>query len=209
MSVSLLCNDYVNMFFSIGINKCGSTPNICGCGKCIPVQTGYTCKCEPGFKLSALQTNSIGKQHKGSARQTEQVRGNSGVLKEKQGHTKALQRAQWLCLSSEQCRQVLNTNHYAAQKPWEIKWAKMKGIRLFMLTCSVMPDNSVQAIQRAAKSLWSLYSQRPWLQPRLHSVGFSPVVWECLYCRWASKSGLCMRFVSCNSNGLCFFPPRC
>ncbi|KAM6912387.1 latent-transforming growth factor beta-binding protein 2-like [Xenentodon cancila] len=42
-----------------GINKCGSTPSICGRGKCIPVQTGYTCKCEPGFKLSALQTNCI------------------------------------------------------------------------------------------------------------------------------------------------------
>ncbi|XP_028250717.1 latent-transforming growth factor beta-binding protein 2-like [Parambassis ranga] len=42
-----------------GIDKCATTPAICGRGKCIPVQTGYTCQCEPGFKLSALQTNCI------------------------------------------------------------------------------------------------------------------------------------------------------
>uniref|UniRef100_A0A8C9XT27 Latent transforming growth factor beta binding protein 2 n=1 Tax=Sander lucioperca TaxID=283035 RepID=A0A8C9XT27_SANLU len=39
--------------------QCATTPSICGRGKCIPVQTGYTCHCEPGFKLSALQTNCI------------------------------------------------------------------------------------------------------------------------------------------------------
>ncbi|XP_068577904.1 latent-transforming growth factor beta-binding protein 2-like [Cebidichthys violaceus] len=42
-----------------GIDKCANAPAICGRGKCIPVQTGYTCHCEPGFKLSALQTNCI------------------------------------------------------------------------------------------------------------------------------------------------------
>ncbi|XP_023273034.1 latent-transforming growth factor beta-binding protein 2 [Seriola lalandi dorsalis] len=42
-----------------GVDKCATTPTICGHGKCIPVQTGYTCQCEPGFKLSALQTNCI------------------------------------------------------------------------------------------------------------------------------------------------------
>ncbi|XP_034713857.1 latent-transforming growth factor beta-binding protein 2-like isoform X3 [Etheostoma cragini] len=42
-----------------GIDKCAITPSICGRGKCIPVQTGYTCHCEPGFKLNALQTNCI------------------------------------------------------------------------------------------------------------------------------------------------------
>ncbi|XP_026209948.1 latent-transforming growth factor beta-binding protein 2 [Anabas testudineus] len=41
------------------IDRCAATPRICGHGKCIPVQTGYTCQCEPGFKLSALQTNCI------------------------------------------------------------------------------------------------------------------------------------------------------
>uniref|UniRef100_A0A8C9XR98 Latent-transforming growth factor beta-binding protein 1 n=1 Tax=Sander lucioperca TaxID=283035 RepID=A0A8C9XR98_SANLU len=40
-------------------HPCATTPSICGRGKCIPVQTGYTCHCEPGFKLSALQTNCI------------------------------------------------------------------------------------------------------------------------------------------------------
>ncbi|XP_074547850.1 latent-transforming growth factor beta-binding protein 2-like [Halichoeres trimaculatus] len=44
---------------SKGIDKCATTPNICGPGKCVPVQTGYTCNCEPGYKLSALQTNCI------------------------------------------------------------------------------------------------------------------------------------------------------
>ncbi|XP_036069158.1 latent-transforming growth factor beta-binding protein 2-like isoform X2 [Oryzias melastigma] len=38
---------------------CASIPSLCGRGKCISVQTGYTCLCEPGFKLSALQTNCI------------------------------------------------------------------------------------------------------------------------------------------------------
>ncbi|KAG7510151.1 latent-transforming growth factor beta-binding protein 2 [Solea senegalensis] len=42
-----------------GSDKCITTPTICGHGKCVPVQTGYTCQCEPGFKLSALQTNCI------------------------------------------------------------------------------------------------------------------------------------------------------
>ncbi|CAL8272426.1 unnamed protein product [Merluccius merluccius] len=41
------------------IDKCALAPNICGHGKCVPVQTGYTCSCEPGYKLSALQTNCI------------------------------------------------------------------------------------------------------------------------------------------------------
>ncbi|XP_041828648.1 latent-transforming growth factor beta-binding protein 2-like [Melanotaenia boesemani] len=42
-----------------GFNKCATTPTICGPGKCIPVQTGYTCNCDPGFMLSALQTSCI------------------------------------------------------------------------------------------------------------------------------------------------------
>ncbi|XP_034051040.1 latent-transforming growth factor beta-binding protein 2 [Thalassophryne amazonica] len=41
------------------IDKCAVIPTICGHGKCIPVQTGYTCNCEPGYKLSALQTTCI------------------------------------------------------------------------------------------------------------------------------------------------------
>uniref|UniRef100_A0A3Q0RLU4 Latent-transforming growth factor beta-binding protein 2 n=1 Tax=Amphilophus citrinellus TaxID=61819 RepID=A0A3Q0RLU4_AMPCI len=40
-------------------HPCATTPAICGRGRCIPVQTGYTCHCEPGFELSALQTNCI------------------------------------------------------------------------------------------------------------------------------------------------------
>ncbi|XP_056152509.1 latent-transforming growth factor beta-binding protein 2-like [Lampris incognitus] len=41
------------------IDKCAITPTICGHGRCVPVQTGYTCYCDPGYKLSALQTNCI------------------------------------------------------------------------------------------------------------------------------------------------------
>lgn len=53
---------HISVAFLLGIDKCATTPAICGRGKCIPVQTGYTCQCEPGFKLSALQTNCIGEQ---------------------------------------------------------------------------------------------------------------------------------------------------
>ncbi|KAL0969139.1 hypothetical protein UPYG_G00223040 [Umbra pygmaea] len=41
------------------IDKCSIAPTICGHGQCVPVQTGYTCYCDPGYKLSALQTNCI------------------------------------------------------------------------------------------------------------------------------------------------------
>ncbi|CAL8300072.1 unnamed protein product, partial [Boreogadus saida] len=41
------------------IDKCARAPNICGHGTCVSVQTGYTCSCDPGYKLSALQTNCI------------------------------------------------------------------------------------------------------------------------------------------------------
>lgn len=44
---------------STDVDKCATAPNICGHGRCIPVQTGYTCDCNHGFKLSALQTNCI------------------------------------------------------------------------------------------------------------------------------------------------------
>ncbi|XP_037096872.1 latent-transforming growth factor beta-binding protein 2-like [Syngnathus acus] len=40
-------------------DKCATTPSICGHGKCIPVQSGYTCHCEAGFQLNALQTTCI------------------------------------------------------------------------------------------------------------------------------------------------------
>ncbi|KAK5857298.1 hypothetical protein PBY51_010553 [Eleginops maclovinus] len=51
--------DTTHTVSATGIDKCATTPAICGRGKCIPVQTGYTCRCESGFKLSALQTNCI------------------------------------------------------------------------------------------------------------------------------------------------------
>uniref|UniRef100_A0A7N6AJD7 Latent transforming growth factor beta binding protein 2 n=1 Tax=Anabas testudineus TaxID=64144 RepID=A0A7N6AJD7_ANATE len=51
--------DCAHLFGFSVIDRCAATPRICGHGKCIPVQTGYTCQCEPGFKLSALQTNCI------------------------------------------------------------------------------------------------------------------------------------------------------
>ncbi|XP_037550929.1 latent-transforming growth factor beta-binding protein 2 [Nematolebias whitei] len=42
-----------------GINKCATSPTVCGRGKCVPTQNGYTCNCEAGFRLSALHTNCI------------------------------------------------------------------------------------------------------------------------------------------------------
>ena len=47
------------------IDKCALAPNICGHGTCVSVQTGYTCSCDPGYKLSALQTNCIGEPGRG------------------------------------------------------------------------------------------------------------------------------------------------
>ncbi|KAM9465805.1 latent-transforming growth factor beta-binding protein 1-like [Clarias gariepinus] len=41
------------------IDKCSLTPTICGAGQCVSVQTGYTCYCDPGYTLNALQTTCI------------------------------------------------------------------------------------------------------------------------------------------------------
>ncbi|KAG7466387.1 hypothetical protein MATL_G00164230 [Megalops atlanticus] len=41
------------------IDRCSITPAICGPGVCVPVQTGYTCYCNPGYQLNALQTNCV------------------------------------------------------------------------------------------------------------------------------------------------------
>ncbi|XP_062862810.1 latent-transforming growth factor beta-binding protein 2-like [Trichomycterus rosablanca] len=41
------------------IDKCTATPRICGPGQCVSVQSGYTCYCDPGYTLNALQTNCI------------------------------------------------------------------------------------------------------------------------------------------------------
>ncbi|XP_060790649.1 latent-transforming growth factor beta-binding protein 2-like isoform X2 [Neoarius graeffei] len=41
------------------IDKCLLTPTICGPGQCVSVQTGYTCYCDPGYTLNALQTTCI------------------------------------------------------------------------------------------------------------------------------------------------------
>ncbi|KAL7872970.1 hypothetical protein AOLI_G00120410 [Acnodon oligacanthus] len=41
------------------IDKCSLTPTICGPGQCVSVQTGYTCYCDPGYKLNGLQTTCI------------------------------------------------------------------------------------------------------------------------------------------------------
>ncbi|XP_076833760.1 latent-transforming growth factor beta-binding protein 2-like [Brachyhypopomus gauderio] len=43
----------------IDIDKCSLTPAICGPGQCVSVQTGYTCYCDPGYKINALQTTCI------------------------------------------------------------------------------------------------------------------------------------------------------
>uniref|UniRef100_A0A674APG6 Latent-transforming growth factor beta-binding protein 1 n=1 Tax=Salmo trutta TaxID=8032 RepID=A0A674APG6_SALTR len=50
---------YPHTYLLTDIDKCAITPTICGHGLCVPVQTGYTCYCDPGYKLSALQTNCI------------------------------------------------------------------------------------------------------------------------------------------------------
>ncbi|XP_072545252.1 latent-transforming growth factor beta-binding protein 2-like [Salminus brasiliensis] len=44
---------------STDIDKCSLTPTICGPGQCVSVQTGYTCYCDPGYKLNGLQTTCI------------------------------------------------------------------------------------------------------------------------------------------------------
>uniref|UniRef100_A0A8B9JTQ2 Latent-transforming growth factor beta-binding protein 1 n=1 Tax=Astyanax mexicanus TaxID=7994 RepID=A0A8B9JTQ2_ASTMX len=41
---------------------CSLTPTICGPGQCVSVQTGYTCYCDPGYKLNGLQTTCIDRQ---------------------------------------------------------------------------------------------------------------------------------------------------
>lgn len=124
----------MTLWLFIGINKCALAPAICGHGKCVPVQTGYTCQCEPGFKLSALQTNCIG-----------------------------------------ECQRGYVSFVHPRSKMSMLKHHKMKKIRLFMLTCSVMLDNSTVAIQKAATLQCSLTSWwRPWLC--IASAGLQPTL---------------------------------
>lgn len=56
---------HISVAFLEGVDTCATSPTICGHGRCVPVQTGYTCRCDPGFKLSALQTNCIGEKTMG------------------------------------------------------------------------------------------------------------------------------------------------
>ncbi|KAJ8288856.1 hypothetical protein COCON_G00015150 [Conger conger] len=41
------------------VDRCSVTPTICGPGVCVPVQTGYTCHCHPGYQLNARRTNCV------------------------------------------------------------------------------------------------------------------------------------------------------
>ncbi|KPP70786.1 latent-transforming growth factor beta-binding protein 2-like, partial [Scleropages formosus] len=42
------------------VDRCSVTPSICGPGVCVSLQAGYTCYCNPGYKLSPLQTRCVG-----------------------------------------------------------------------------------------------------------------------------------------------------
>lgn len=55
-----------------------------------------------------------------------------------------------------------------------IEWAKVKWIHLFTLICSVMPDNSIQTVQKTATMLWFLTSRLK-LQPLLHVCWLRPI----------------------------------
>uniref|UniRef100_A0A8C9U827 Latent-transforming growth factor beta-binding protein 1 n=1 Tax=Scleropages formosus TaxID=113540 RepID=A0A8C9U827_SCLFO len=41
------------------VDRCSVTPSICGPGVCVSLQAGYTCYCNPGYKLSPLQTRCV------------------------------------------------------------------------------------------------------------------------------------------------------
>lgn len=163
------------------------------------VVTGGVFLCRPATPAAVTQDSSSARCRPTASvrKQWERERGrgwvrpsDGGTLGEREGrrvtHTHWHHRPQRFCLSSSQCKRVFNTKHYTAQKPWEIKWARMKRIRLFMLTCSLMPDNSERGVQRAATVPWSLTSHwRPWLKPLLHPTGLRPMAEECLYSRGA------------------------
>lgn len=134
------------------------------------MQTGYTCQCDPGFKLSALQTNCIGEQP--CDRQVEYDTGNGegkeGARRNAHANTRSPRR---LCLSSSQSNRVSPPNLIKRRRG--MKRANMKEICLFMLTSSLMLDNSVQTKQKN--------------QPLVHSAGLRPIIAKRLYSRAAPK----------------------
>uniref|UniRef100_A0A8C9VMC6 Latent-transforming growth factor beta-binding protein 1 n=1 Tax=Scleropages formosus TaxID=113540 RepID=A0A8C9VMC6_SCLFO len=48
-----LCHPFID------VDRCSVTPSICGPGVCVSLQAGYTCYCNPGYKLSPLQTRCV------------------------------------------------------------------------------------------------------------------------------------------------------
>lgn len=118
-----------------------------------------------------------------------QNRGNSGTLKEKEEHTNTHRHADTRCHGSS-----VRHHHSKSQSSspviinlWEIKWAKMIGLCLFMLPCPVMLDNSSRPIQRTDAVVLFFFRKGFWTQPLLHTAGFWPVLF--LFHRGSSKVG--------------------
>lgn len=42
------------------LGMCQRNPQVCGPGRCIPRPSGYTCACDPGFRLSPQGTHCLG-----------------------------------------------------------------------------------------------------------------------------------------------------
>lgn len=53
----------LRLFFT-DVNECQTIPGVCQNGRCLNLQGGYRCQCQPGYRVSADGKRCIGKSDK-------------------------------------------------------------------------------------------------------------------------------------------------
>ena len=53
----------LRLYFS-DVNECQTIPGVCQNGRCLNLQGGYRCQCQPGYRVSADGKRCIGKSDK-------------------------------------------------------------------------------------------------------------------------------------------------
>lgn len=61
LDVTLKYNCYSKAIFFTDVNECQTIPGVCQNGRCLNLQGGYRCQCQPGYRVSADGKRCIGK----------------------------------------------------------------------------------------------------------------------------------------------------